>query len=143
MKKLFVAGAGLLIAIFASCGSNPSGSDTIQEGSWSGMTADSIPITFSISGNTMENVTFTIVYDFETKPDTSVTWLFEGNILKDNTFGHEEENSLNYYSFSIDMNGTFTPPDHVQGSLVSVGVFDSTGTTETDSISVSWTASPN
>lgn len=141
MKKLLVAGTALLIGVFAACGSNPSGNDTIREGSWSGMTADSIPISFTISGNTMENVTFTIVYDFESKPDTSVTWLFVGSILSDNTFGHEEENSTTYYSFFIDMNGTFTPPDHVQGSLVTVGVFDSTGTTETDSISVSWTAS--
>lgn len=143
MKKLFVAGAALLIAIFSACGSNPSGNDKIREGSWSGMTADSIPISFSVSGSTMENVTFAIVYDFETKPDTSVTWLFEGSILSDNTFGHEEENGSGYYSFSIDMNGTFTPPDHVQGSLVAIGVVDSTGVVESDTLSVSWTASPD
>ncbi len=143
MKKLFVAGAALLIAVFAACGSNPSGNVTIQEGSWSGMTADSIHISFTVSDTTMENVTFTVVYNFESKPDTSITWSFDGYICSDNTFQHIDEEGSTCYSFSIDMQGTFTPPDHVQGSLVTVGVFDSTGTTETDSISVSWTASAN
>lgn len=143
MKKLFIAGASLLIAIFAACGSNPSGNDTIREGSWSGMTADNIPISFSVSDTTMENVTFTVVYNFESKPDTSMTWSFDGYICSDNTFQHIDQEGSTYYLFSIDMQGTFTPPDHVQGSLVAIGVFDSTGVVESDTISVSWTASPN
>jgi hypothetical protein len=143
LKKLFVAGAALLIAVFAACGSNPSGNDKIREGSWSGMTADSIPISFSVSGSTMENVTFTVDYHFESKPDTSITWSFDGNICNDNTFEHEDENGSTYYSFSIDMNGTFTPPDHVEGSLVAIGIFDSTSVVESDTLSASWTASPD
>ena len=143
MRKMLVAGIALLVGVFAACSSNPSGNDTIREGSWSGMTADSIPISFTVSDTVMENVTFTIIYDFESKPDTSITWLFEGYICSDNTFQHIDQEGSTYYSFSIDMQGTFTPPDNVQGSLVTVGVFDSTGTAETDSVSVSWTASPN
>ena len=143
MKKLFIAGAAMLIAIVAACGSNPSGNDTIQEGSWSGMAADSIPISFSVSDTIMENVTFTVVYHFESKPDTSITWLFDGHIISDNTFGHADEEGSTPYIFSIYMLGTFTPPDHVQGSLVAVGVFDSAGVVESDTLISSWTASPN
>ena len=130
----------VLLLIFA-CGSNPSGSTTIKEGNWSGFFMDSIPVAFSVSGSNMENVSLTVLYDFASHPDSSVSWVFNTGIT-DNTFQYYESNGSTPYAFSIDFQGTFTPPDKVTGTISTAAVYDSTGSSASDSLFGTWTASP-
>lgn len=140
MKKL--AAAAVLAVILTSCGEDPSGTQTIQEGNWSGAAADSISLSFAVSGGSVENMTVLITYDLSSHADTTVSWVFDVDIT-DNGFQYQDVNGLNAWELGLTMDGTFSPPDHAEGTLSTYCSYTEGGSTETDSLSTSWTASPD
>lgn len=131
----------LVFALLLSlaCGSSPTENKTITEGNWSGFYMDTIPLTFAVNGNTMEDVSISIDYQLSTSVDTTVTWTFNADI-SDNTFMYENVNGGTPYTFSFAFQGTFTPSDHVQGTIVTYAQFDSAGVHLSDSLDGSWSA---
>jgi hypothetical protein len=137
MKKLITAG----ILILAACGSSPSESNVIQNGSWLGTAFDSTDVTFTVNGDSLQNMVFQVTYDMTSRPDTTVTWSCNTDIT-DDQFQYEVINGLNEWEFGLSMAGTFTPPDHVSGDITTWVVFTEGGGTETDTLETSWSAAP-
>lgn len=132
--------AGLFLVL--ACGNSPSGTQTIHQGNWSGITADSIPVTFSVSGDSMENITLSIGFEMESHPDTTYLWVFGAGITE-NQFQYIEINGISPWEFGVNLEGTFTPPNQVQGTLEAYCSFIQGGNTETDSLETSWSATPD
>lgn len=141
MRKLIFAGILAILAVIAGCGSNPSADTTITEGTWNGFYMDTIPVAFSVSGSSMQNVTLAVEYDFFSIPDTTIVWQFDADIT-DDTFQYFESSGSTPYSFSIDFQGTFAPPDHVSGSILTTATYDSAGVSSSDTLDGSWSAGP-
>ena len=135
MKRLIPA--AMLLA--AACGSSPSGSETIQNGSWSGSTFDSTAVSFTVNDNQIQNMTFEITYELLSQPDTTLTWSFNTEI-SDNEFQYEDISGEDDWEFGVNMNGTFDPPHHVTGELTTWVVCTEGGGTETDTLETSWSA---
>lgn len=134
--------AAVLAIILCSCGEDPSGTQTIHEGNWSGTAADSISLSFTVSGGSVENMTVLVTYDLSSHADTTVSWVFDADIT-DNQFQYQDVNGLNNWELGLTMDGTFSPPDHAEGALSTYCSYSEGGSTETDSLSASWTASPD
>ena len=131
-----------MLPLVFSCGSSPSENQTIENGSWSGMAADSIPITFQVNGSSIENAVITVNFDLDTHPDSTMVWSF-GTEIADNEFSHTESSGATPWEFGLDIQGTFSPPDQVQGSLTTWCVHSQGGSTEADTLETSWTAQPD
>lgn len=136
MKHLIAA----VIILLTACGSSPSESKTIKDGNWSGTASDSTDITFTVDGNTIKNMNFTVEFQMESAPDTTVTWNFNTDIT-DNEFQYMDISGENEWQLGVNMTGTFDPPDQVSGDLTTWIVY-SEGGTETDTLETSWSATP-
>lgn len=132
----------LLLLLVVSCGSSPSESHTIQTGGWSGFAADSIPVSFTVNGSSVENASLTVSYDLNTHPDTTVVWSFETDIT-DSGFQYTEMKGVTPWELGLDIQGAFSPPDQVQGSITAWCVYSQSGSSESDTLSASWSAEPD
>lgn len=140
MKKYALS--AVLAIMIVSCGKDPLGTQTIHEGSWSGEAADSIPLSFTVSGGSIENMTLSVTYDLTSHADTTVSWVFDVDVT-DNEFQYQDVNGLNAWELGLNMDGNFSPPDHAEGTLSTYCTYTEGGSSETDSLSASWTASPD
>ncbi len=137
MKKLIMA----TVLLLAACGSSPSESTTIQNGSWQGTAFDSTDVSFTVNDGQIENMAFQITYDMASQPDTTVAWSFDTEIT-DDSFQYLQITGENSWEFGLNMTGTFVPPDHVSGDITTWVVFTEGGGTETDTLETSWSAAP-
>ncbi len=139
MRTIFMLAAAALVL---SCGDNPSGSTAITGGDWSGTAGDN-PLTFTVeNGNTIKNMTVTLDFQFDSKPDSTVVWVFDSDIT-DNGFQYVDISGSSPWEFGLDIQGTFDPPGTVEGTITGWGVYSQGGSTETDSLTLSWSAQPN
>ncbi len=137
MKKLITAAA----LVLAACGSSPSDSSTIQNGSWHGTAFDSTDVTFTVNDGQIQNMAFQVTYDMASQPDTTVAWSFDTGIT-DDSFQYLQITGENSWEFGLNTTGTFDPPDHVSGDITTWVVFTEGGGTETDTLETSWSAAP-
>ncbi len=118
----------------------PSGSTAITGGDWSGTAGDN-PLTFTVeNGNTIKNMTVTLDFQFDSKPDSTVVWVFDSDIT-DNGFQYVDISGSSPWEFGLDIQGTFDPPGTVEGTITGWGRIQQGGSTETDSLTLSWSAS--
>ena len=130
-----------ILVLSLACGSTPTESKTITEGNWSGFYMDTIPITFSVDGSNMKDFAITVDYQLSTPGDTTVVWGFTGAI-EDDSVSCGDINGGTPYTFSLMLEGAFTPPDQVHGTILTYAVFDSAGVQSTDTLDGSWSATP-
>ncbi len=137
------AATALMAALaLAACDSDPTGGGSVTGGDWSGTAMDSVPLTFTVSGDEVRRMTLEITYDLGQVPDTTVTWVFDADIVNDG-FQYLEMTGVTPYSFSLDVSGTFDPPGAVSGTLSTSASYDSAGVGEEDSLAGSWSATPD
>ncbi len=141
LNKLIYFALLLVLILSFACGSSPTENKTITVGNWSGFYLDTIPITFSVDGSSMEDVSITIDYQLSTPGDTTVVWSFTGAI-EDDSVSCGDINGGNSYTFSLMLEGAFTPPDQVHGTILTYAVFDSSGVQSTDTLNGTWSATP-
>ncbi len=138
MRFLFAFIVTLMLC--SGCSNDPAGSQTIKQGEWSGCTDDSNNIIFSVNGDSVKNLTFTLNYTFYEHPDTSVTWTFDAAIT-DNGFEYQKVDDTGNWEFGLTMNGDFDPPEKINGYLDSYAKYSIGGTVEEAEIGVTWSAS--
>lgn len=142
MKKIIAVIFLTLVAVVA-CGkdSNPAGPTGWNNGDWTGETATSIPITFTLNHPTITDWTMTVAHMYVDTTDTR-TWLCASiPIAGDSTFSwidSIDHDSLKYvFSFS----GTFVTGDSLTGLWDSSVEYKlSSGHSGVDEIGGSWIA---
>lgn len=145
MKKMFLFTwiTSLLLVLGASCGDSPSTPDhNISEGAWSG-TIMGESLTFTVEGSEVKNLQLTFFYDFTLVPDDTVTWTPDDASISSNAFSMNDSTSHNSYHYTMNIEGTFDPPDDVSGVFSTTFEYNSGGTYESGSDSLSWTGSHN
>ena len=139
LSKLIYSALLLALILFLACGNSPTEDKAISSGNWSGLYLDSIPVTFTVNGSSMNSTSITISYEFSNSADSTITWVFDTGI-SENTFLYENINGSTPYTFALIFQGTFTPPDQVHGTILTYALFDSAGVHLTDSLDGSWSA---
>ncbi|MCK5064971.1 MAG: hypothetical protein KAQ97_06795 [Candidatus Fermentibacteraceae bacterium] len=145
MKELIlrISIASLLIIPFISCGDNsPTPSPIISEGAWSG-TIMGESLTFTVEGSEVKNLQLIYLYDFTLVPDDTVTWTPDDASISSNVFSMSDSTSHDNYHFTLQIDGTFNPPNAVSGIFYTTFEYDSAGVHESGSDSLSWTGSHN
>ncbi len=130
----------LFLAMSLSCGSSSSPvTPVIPDGAWAG-TVLGESITFTVDDGQVKDLHFTFVYWGMTLPADTVIWTPDDAAIMSNEFHMTDTLSIGYYSYSLNINGTYNPPSEFSGMLGTVGAFDSLGTHFTTSDSLSWSA---
>jgi len=134
------------IAMFLACGSNPVTPDvqSLTQGGWTGtLFSDSTEVTFTVSGDTVKDFTVALHYDFAPQgKDTTVIWILDDFTVTNDSFSVFQEENLNQYTFSMDLTGGFTPPSNVSGTIMSVGLYQDSSSTDSVTIESTWQATP-
>lgn len=130
----------LFLALSLSCGGSSSPvTPVISDGAWTG-TLLGESITFTVEGDQVKDIHITFVYWGMNLPADTVIWTPDDASISSNEFHMTDTLSRGYYSYSMNINGTFDPPSSVSGMFGTVGAYDSLGAHFTTSDSLSWSA---
>jgi hypothetical protein len=144
--KYLIFPALLLTALFLACSTNPVIPPVydLTQGAWSGeLQLDTIPLSFTVVGDAVTGFQVTLTYDFEGHtPDSTVVWTMDDFSTAEDSFSVFDEVAGISYSFSFQLDGTFIPPDHVSGDVVSLGIYQDSFLADTVSIESTWEALP-
>lgn len=144
MKKA-IASAAVIFSIitFLACGSDndPVGPAGWNNGSWTGETASSIPVSFSLDHPTIANWTMTVTHSYADTTDVR-TWLCSSTLIAaDSSFSWSDSIDHDTLKYVLSFSGTFVSGDSL------IGLWDSSveynlgsGSGGIDDIGGSWTA---
>lgn len=137
---LFCSVFVLFLSLSISCGSSPSPVTPVTpDGTWAG-TVLGEPITFTVDGDQVKDLHFTFVYWGMNLPADTVLWTPDDVAIISNEFHMTDTLNNGYYSYSLNINGTYNPSSDISGTLGTMGAFDSLGAHFTTSDSLSWSA---
>ena len=142
MKRIIVTSSIsiLFLAMGLSCGSSSSPvTPVMPDGAWAG-TVLGESITFTVDDGQVKDLHFTFVYWGMNLPADTVIWTPDDAAITSNEFHMTDTLSIGYYSYSLNINGTYDPPSEFSGMLGTAGAFDSLGAHFTTSDSLSWSA---
>lgn len=145
MRKMIflISIAAMLLVPFISCSTSPSSpTHEISEGAWSG-TIMGESLAFTVEGSEVKDLLITFPYHFTLVPDDTVTWTPDDASISSNAFSMSDSTSHDSYHYTLQIDGTFNPPDNVSGMFYTTFEYDSAGVHETGSDSLSWTGSHN
>ena len=143
MKKTVVFAVLSVLAV-VSCSessSNPSGPTGWNNGNWTGETASSIPITFTLNHPTITDWTITVSHDYADTTDTRTILCSSLTIADDSTFSWSDSVDHDTLKYSFSFSGTFFTGDSLMGLWDSTVYYDlSSGSGGIDELGGSWTA---
>ena len=134
----------VMVLVLSSCGDSPTPPDPqISQGSWTGTTTGSEDISFTVTGDSVTSLEVVIIYDFEYAGyiDT-VTWSPANAHISSNSFSMSDS-VVGPRINKQELDGTFTPPDEVNGEVASEGIYHpDTSSTYNIDVDETWAASP-
>lgn len=142
MKRIIVAASMsiLFLAMGLSCGDSSSPvTPVLPDGAWAG-TVLGESITFTVDDGQVKDLHFTFVYWGMDLPADTVTWTPDNVTITSNEFHMTDTLSNGYYSYSLNIDGTYNPPSEFSGMLGTTGTYDSLGVHFSTSDSLSWSA---
>ena len=143
MKKAIVI-AVLFFLAMVSCSessNNPSGPTGWNNGNWTGETATSIPITFTLNHPALTNWTITVSQDYADTTDTRTIMCSALTIADDSTFSWSDSVDHDSLKYSFSFSGKFFTGDSLMGLWDSTVYYDlSSGDGGVDELGGSCTA---
>ena len=142
MKRIIVAASMSIVflAMGLSCGNSSSPvTPVLPDGAWAG-TVLGESITFTVDDGQVKDLQFTFVYWGTDLPADTVIWTPGDAAITSNEFQMTDTLSSGYYSYSLNISGTYNSPSDFSGMLGTAGAFDSLGVHFSTSDSLSWSA---
>jgi len=128
----------MFLTLSFSCGNSTSPVvHVIEEGAWTGALLGEA-ITFTVEESQVKNLQLTFIYWGLNLPADTVIWTPDDAEITSNEFHMSDTLTRGYYSYSMNINGTFDPPSEISGMFGTMGAFDSLGAHLTTSDSLSW-----